>query len=237
VKQIRFVILTLSIAVCAQSLLPQRASTQDSAGSRQAVRFAKDIDAFLAADSVHPPPKDAILFIGSSTFRMWTHVDEHMAPLPAFNRAFGGSRTHEVLHYVDKIVLPYKPRIIVYYCGSNDVAGGVNPETVLRNFMAFCEKVKAQLPATQIFFVSIAKTPSRIARWAAMDSANSMIGEYCHSTENLSYIEINPILFDAEGKPRMELYRDDRLHFKDPAYLELSAIIKPVLEKAWKAMH
>jgi hypothetical protein len=236
VKRIRFTVLAVLAAIVVQSYPLQHARAQESSVAQQKVRFADEIDAFLKTDSVNPPPKNAILFIGSSTFRLWTHVNEHMAPLPAFNRAFGGSRTHEVLYYMDKIVLPYDPRIIVYYCGSNDIAGGVNPEAVLRNFTAFCEKVKAKLPATKIFFVAIAKAPSRIAHWGAMDSANTMIGEYCRSTENLAFIELNPILFDAGGKPRLELYRDDKLHFKDHVYLELSAIIKPVLEKAWKTM-
>jgi len=200
------------------------------------VRFAADIEKFLKADSLNPPPQHGILFIGSSIFRQWTQVKEHMAPLPAFNRAFGGSRTHEVLYYMDKIVLPYEPRIIVYYCGSNDIGGGVKPQVVLQNFTAFCEKAKAHLPGTKIFFVSINKSPSRMARWGAMDSANAMIGAYCRSTPNLGFIDVNPVLFDAEGKPRMELYRDDKLHFKEHAYLEFTAVIRPVIEKAWNEM-
>ena len=236
-RGIRCAFVVLLAALVIQNLLPHYVRAQDSSSSRPPVRFAKEIEAFLEEDKVDPPPKNAILFIGSSTFVRWTHVSGQMAPLPAFNRAFGGSRTHEVLYYMDKIVLPYDPRIIVYYCGSNDIAGGVNPKTVLSNFTAFCATVRSSLPASKIFFVSIVKAPSRMARWGAMDSANTMISKYCRSTENLAFIEINPILVDSGGKPRTELYLDDMLHFKDPAYLELTAAIKPVLEKAWKTMH
>jgi hypothetical protein len=236
-RTIRVAFVVLLAAMATQNFLPHSMRAQDSSSSRPTVRFANEIEAFLKEDKANPPPKNAMLFIGSSTFRLWTHVNEHMAPLPAFNRAFGGSRTHEVLYYTDKIVLPYDPSIIVYYCGSNDIAGGLNPEVVLGNFMAFCQKVKTKLPSTKIFFVSIVKAPSRIARWGAMDSANTMIAKYCRSTANLAFIEINPILVDSKGKPRAELYRDDMLHFKDPAYLELTAVIKPVLEKAWKSLH
>src|SRR5262245_12141591 len=95
-----------------------------AAAADHPIGFAADIQAFLDQDRTQPPPKDAILFIGSSIFRQWTNVREHMAPLPVFNRAFGGSRTWEVLHYMDRIVLPYRPRIIVYYTGSNDVNAG-----------------------------------------------------------------------------------------------------------------
>ena len=95
--------------------------------SAHEVRFADQITTMLDGDKTAPPPQNGVLFIGSSIFRQWTNVKEHMAPLPAFNRAFGGSRTWEVLHYMDRIVLPYHPRIIVYYTGSNDVSAGDRP--------------------------------------------------------------------------------------------------------------
>ncbi|MDP2886155.1 MAG: GDSL-type esterase/lipase family protein [Ignavibacteria bacterium] len=228
--QVIFTFLLIVLAIGSQAIAQDNAATA-------AVRFAADIGKSLKADSINPPPKNGILFIGSSIFRQWAHVKEHMAPLPAFNRAFGGSRTHEVLYYTYEIVLPYELRIIVYYCGSNDIAGGVKPQVVLRNFKAFCERVKTKLPETKIFFVSINKAPSRIARWGAMDSANAMIGAYCHSTKDLDFIDVNSILFDSAGKPRLELYRDDKLHFKDLAYLEFTAVIRPVIEKAWKGMN
>jgi hypothetical protein len=84
--------------------------------------FGDEIDRFVAQDRISPPPEGAILFIGSSIFVEWKDLRMQMAPLPVINRAFGGAQTWEVLHYMDRIVLPYKPKIIVYYCGSNDVA-------------------------------------------------------------------------------------------------------------------
>ena len=79
---------------------------------------------FDKVDAEHPPPSQPVLFVGSSIFNQWTEVPAHMAPLPAINRAFGGSRTWEVLHYIEDAVLRYRPRLVVYYCGSNDVNAG-----------------------------------------------------------------------------------------------------------------
>jgi lysophospholipase L1-like esterase len=156
-----------------------------------------------------------------------------MAPLPVFNRGFGGSRTWEVLYYMDKIVLPYRPRIIVYYCGSNDVDAGAGAAEIGGNFKAFVDKVASQLPDTRIFFVSINKAPEKKALWKVVDEANSLIRDYTGNNKQLGFIDVNPVLFDAKGNPRLELYRDDLLHFNPPAYLEFTKVIRPVIEKAW----
>jgi lysophospholipase L1-like esterase len=211
-----------------------------SYGLQQPVRpigFADTIQQFLDQDKTSPPPQDAILFIGSSIFRQWADLRKQMAPLPVFNRAFGGSRTWEVLHYMDKIVLPYKPRIIVYYCGSNDVDFGAPAPEIFANFRAFVDKVSSRLPETRIFYVSINKAPEKKARWNVVDEANSLIRNYTAHNNKLGFIDVNPVLFDAAGNPRLELYRDDLLHFHPPAYVEFTKIIRPVIEKAWNASH
>ncbi len=197
------------------------------------IRFGPAIEQFLEQDETNPPPQEAILFIGSSIFRQWADLEEHMAPLPVFNRAFGGSRTWEVLHYMDRVVLPYKPRIIAYYCGSNDVNAGADSKEIYDNFRAFAERVANQLPATHIFFVSINRAPQKRDRWDVVDEANSLIREYADQNAKLGYIDVNPVLFDSAGNPRIELYRDDLLHFHPPAYVEFANVVRPVIEKAW----
>ena len=201
------------------------------------IGFASTIQEFLDQDKSRPPPQGGILFIGSSIFRQWSDLKKQMAPLPVFNRAFGGSRTWEVLHYMDKVVLPYKPRIVVYYCGSNDVDAGVGAAEIAANFRAFVDKVSGELPQTRIFYVSINKAPEKRALWNVVDEANSLIRNYTTHNAKLGFIDVNPVLFDAAGNPRLELYRDDLLHFYPPAYVEFTKIIRPVIEKAWSASH
>ena len=208
--------------------------TAATAEQEKAPRFADAIAAFLKEDQTNPPPKQAILFIGSSIFRQWKNLKEQMAPLPVFNRAFGGSRSAEILYYMDKVVLPYEPKIIVYYCGSNDINANIKPEEIYGNFKQFVQRVHAKLPRTQIFFTSINRAPQKIDRWADVDAANALIKEFCAKDKLLGFIDVNPALFDKEGKPRMELYQPDKLHFLEPAYAEFTTIIKPVIENAWK---
>jgi hypothetical protein len=154
-----------------------------------------EIERFLEQDKTRPPPQGGILFIGSSIFREWADLEKQMAPLPVFNRAFGGSRTWEVLHYADKVA--------------------------------------ARLSETRIFYVSINKAPEKQHLWNVVDQANSRVREYTKGDRRLGFIDVNPVLFDAAGKPRLELYREDQLHFHPPAYAEFARIIRPVVEKAW----
>ena len=202
-------------------------------GAPRQPEFGWEIERFLEEDRKTPPPQGAILFIGSSIFREWADLKAQMAPLPVFNRAFGGSRTWEVLAYADKIVLPYKPRIIVYYCGSNDVGSGASAAEVAANFRAFVDKVGAKLPETRIYFVSINKAPEKQHLWKVVDEANSRVRAYAKENPRLGYIDVNPALFDAAGKPRLELYQEDQLHLRSAAYVEFARIIKPVVAKAW----
>jgi len=202
-------------------------------GAPRQAAFGYEIERFMEEDKLKPPPRGAILFVGSSIFREWTDLERQMAPLPVLNRAFGGSRTWEVLHYADRIVIPYTPRIIVYYCGSNDVGSGASAAEVAANFKAFADKVAARLPDTRIFFVSINKAPEKQYAWDVVDEANSRIRDYARRDKRLGFIDVNPVLFDAAGRPRMELYREDELHFRPAAYVEFTKIIRPVLERAW----
>mgnify|MGYP000876625358 CR=1 FL=1 len=213
-------------------LLSYQSTAQQS--TPQKIRFADQIEAFLKADQVKPPPQNAILFVGSSIFRLWKNLPEQMAPLPVFNRAFGGSQTHEVLSYMDKIVLPYKPKIIAYYCGSNDINANVTPQQITDNFKQFVARVHQQLPNTKIFFVSINRAPQKMDKWPQVDETNKLVQAFCATNKKLGYIDVNPALFDQAGQPRMELYLPDKLHFLEPAYVEFTAIIKPILTKAWQ---
>ena len=217
-------------------LIPAAAFAQagDGAPPGQQMRFADQIKVFLDQDRTAPPPKEAILFIGSSIFRQWTNVKEHMAPLPVFNRAFGGSRTWEVLHYMDQVVLPYRPRIIVYYTGSNDVTAGEAAPAIVGRVKAFISKAHASLPETLIYFVAINRSPDKRDRWNVVDAVNAELKTLSATTPYLRYIDLNPALFDARGEPRTELYLADGLHFHPPAYDLFAAIIKPVLTEAWQ---
>lgn len=207
-------------------------NAEDDAAKRWA-RFEPSFQAFAAADQAKPFPLGGILFVGSSIFRQWTNVDEMMAPLPVLNRAFGGSRTADQLARFEQVVPPYAPRVIVYYCGSNDINAGVPPETIAENFWQFSSRARARFPGTRLLYVSINRAPEKRSKWVQVDAANRLVQAFCERTPGHRFIDVNPVLFTAAGEPRLELYQKDQLHLLPAAYVEFARVIKPVLESVW----
>jgi lysophospholipase L1-like esterase len=197
-----------------------------------------EIRRFEKEDRRGMPPPGGVVFTGSSSIRFWKTLEEDMAPLPVVNRGFGGSQIHQVTYYADRIVLPYEPKIVVLYAGENDIAGvkfsqKKRADEVLEAFEDFCETVHAKRPETLIYFVSI-KPPKRRARlWSEMEKANRLVRAFAASDQRIRYVDVATAMLDAEGAPRADLYRWDGLHMRAEGYAILTAILKPVLEKAF----
>ncbi|MFZ9853588.1 MAG: GDSL-type esterase/lipase family protein [Limisphaerales bacterium] len=199
-----------------------------------APRFESEIRAFVEADRKTPRQPGGILFVGSSIFREWTDVATAMDPLPVLNRAFGGSKTQDQLDRFDQVVRPQRPRAVVYYCGSNDLKAGDDPQAIFGRFKAFSERLQREFPDCRLIVVSSTRSPDRVPIWERVDQYNGLVRAHCATTPRHTFIDLNPVLVDADGRPRLELYRDDRLHFHPRAYEEFALRIRPVLENVWR---
>jgi lysophospholipase L1-like esterase len=193
---------------------------------------------FEKEDRRSPPPKGVIVFTGSSSIRFWKSLKEDMAPLPVVNRGFGGSQIHQVTHYADRIVLPYKPKAIVFYAGENDMAGVFfskkkSADEVCEAYQKFCEKIHAALPEVPIYFISIKPPKRRLKFWTAMQAANQLVREYCASNEQLRYIDIVPAMLDADGKPRRDVFKWDGIHLNENGYAIWTSVVRPILAEAF----
>jgi lysophospholipase L1-like esterase len=178
-------------------------------------------------------PAAPILFVGSSIFHRWTNLTTQMAPLPILNRAFDGAQTEDLLRGFQSFVLPSRPRVIVYYCGSNDVDAGESPEAIVDRIQQFVRRVASALPETQMIFVSINRAPEKKDRWDVVDRVNRRIEAYAATTPRVEYVDVNPVLFNPDGTPRTELYLSDQLHLRPPAYEAFARVLKPVLTRAF----
>jgi lysophospholipase L1-like esterase len=196
-------------------------------------RFQPEFDAFDAADRASPPVPGEILFVGSSVFRRWKDVAAQMDPLPVRNRAFGGSRTGDQLARFDRLIPAYRPAVIVYYCGSNDLKAGIPAETVFARFREFSERVAQVLPEAHLLFVSSTRSPDRSAKFAEVDRYNSLVQGYCSATARRHFVDINPALVDAAGVPLPGVYGADNLHPEARGYEIIATILKPALIEVW----
>ena len=182
-------------------------------------RWHDSFEAFAAADRAHAPAPGGVVFVGSSSIRLWSDLEQQFEATPAIvKRGFGGSRMSDCAKYADRLVLPYKPRMVVVYAGDNDLAEGRSPNEVLGSFTRFVESVHAALPQTRIAFVSIKPSPLRQSLLPAMRETNALIAAYTRTQPNLDYIDVFSKMLDGEGRPRGELFRADSLHMNAAGY-------------------
>ncbi len=194
-------------------------------------RFEKEIAAFETFDKTNPPPKNAILFLGSSSIRRWTTLARDFPGHKVFNCGFGGSELSDSVYYFDRIVLPYQPKMIVLYAGSNDINAERTPENVADDFGAFVRKVESALPDTKVAFISINASPSRWKDVKKIKEANRHIAAFMAGNKKLIFIDVFPAMLDREGKPQPELYVQDRLHLNAKGYAIWTSVIAPYLDK------
>jgi len=193
-------------------------------------RFAQEIKAFAEWDSKNTVPAEPVLFVGSSTMRLWrTH--ECFPDLPVVNRGFGGSQISDILHFADRIVLPYRPRLIVFYAGDNDLAGGKSAQRVLDDCRRFIGLVHARLPATRILFLGIKPSRSRWSLWAEAKKANTFVQELGGGDNRLFFIDLAAPLLGPDGLPIPDLFLKDQLHLNAQGYALRSKALTPVLQK------
>ena len=200
--------------------------------------FESEILAFEAADKKNPPMPGGIVFTGSSSIRLWTTLARDFPELPVLNRGFGGSEVADSVRYADRIVIPYKPKMIVLYAGTNDISNGKSPAQVLKDFQAFVNKVHPALPDTRVVYISI--NPS-VARWkqeAKILEANHLIQSFIEAAASkplkLTYLDSHARLLNAEGKPQPEILRADGLHLNARGYMEWTAILHPQIVALWR---
>jgi lysophospholipase L1-like esterase len=193
-------------------------------------QWKADIDRFTQADAAQPPPPGAVLFVGSSSIRLWTTLAEDFPGLPTINRGFGGSELADSVFYADRIVLPYRPRVVVLYAGDNDLWGGKTPETVLADFRAFRATVHAALPESRIIYLAIKESPSRVRVREQIRRTNRLIAADCAATPQCEFIDVATPMLAPDGGFRPELFRDDQLHLSAAGYAIWSRILAPHLK-------
>lgn len=194
-------------------------------------KWEKEISAYEKSDQTNPPPKGAVVFIGSSTVRMWKTLAQDFPDQKVINRGFGGSEIVDSTHFAERVIFPYAPRAVFLRAGGNDLNAGKTAEEVFADFKEFVEKVQAKLPEAEIAFISMSPTLARPNQVQKEKAANTMIENYVKGKPRLKYIETYDMVLGADGQPRAELLLADKLHFNPAGYKLLAERVRPHLPK------
>ena len=227
---IYFIIVILIIAKMADVSFAQNDSTLIADPDPQ--RFEKSIRIFDQWDKKNTYPRNAILFVGSSSIRFW-ETNTFFPNYPVINRGFGGSHISDVNYYFDSVVKRYIPKIIVFYAGDNDIAYEKSVKKVVADFKSFVNTVESTLRGTQIIYISIKPSWSRWQYWSKMDTVNKKIKEFAEINKNLDFVDIASPLFGVDGQPDASYFVNDSLHLNTRGYQIWTELLTPVLDKTY----
>jgi lysophospholipase L1-like esterase len=195
--------------------------------------FAAEIKAFAKQDSARPPRPGMVLFVGSSSIRLWNTLQQDFPAYQVLNRGFGGASLPDVALYAEQTIYRYQPSQIVFYCGENDFAGSdtIQVQTVVNRFTNLFREIRQRHPNVPFVFIAIKPSPSRARLMPKMEAANNQIRQFLSKQKKARFANIYPDMLDGAGKPRGELFKEDSLHMNGKGYAIWKAKLQPLLLK------
>ncbi len=198
---------------------------------------APEVRQFEALDRAQEYADNAILFIGSSSIRLWNSLEEDMKPFPVIKRGYGGAHFRDIIFYTDRILANHMPEIIVCFV-ANDIKGvpeDESPKKVLRLIKYFIKQVREKHPTTPLVFIEITPTPSRWKQWKAIEKVNRLVEELCVRKEGLYFVSTASAFLAEDKKPNDSLFISDRLHLNSKGYRVWNRLIKNELKRIKKS--
>lgn len=182
--------------------------------------FIEDISNFKVKDAIQFPKEKATLFIGSSSFTLWKDMATWFPDREVINRGFGGSSLTDLIRYQNEIIYPYKPSIIVIYCGENDIANDekVDGKVVFDRFTTLYKNIRSHFASIPIAYIAMKPSP---ARWHLRDKyleGNQLIAEFLNAEANNYFIDVWPFMLNENETPNKNLFIEDMLHMNRSGY-------------------
>ena len=189
--------------------------------------FEKEILGYEKQDSLAMPAKGQVLFIGSSSFRLWKSFDVDMKGMPAaFNRGFGGSTLADALYYFDRMVVKYQPKWVIMYEGDNDLAKGKLPHTIAAEYDEFKARLAKQVPGAKLVFVAARPSLARVSIVDKQKELNALIkakGDY--------FIDMHSPFYLSDGTLMQDIFVADKLHLNEKGYVIFAKQIQDFMLK------
>lgn len=226
-RPLHFLALALLLSACSSASVAPQAKPRVPDQVSNAV-WEQDMQRFAAEDALAMPAPGGVVFVGSSSIRMWDTLAKDFPGVPVINRGFGGSEIRDSTWYAGRIIVPYAPRQVLIYAGDNDLFSGRTPLQLRDDFRTFVSRVRRDLPDARIAYISNKPSPSRANLLAAQREANALIQSEAVRLK-VDFIDIFTPMQDARGQPREDLFIEDRLHMNAKGYAIWREIIAPYL--------
>ena len=199
-------------------------------------KWETEIASLEKLDQTEKYADNAILFVGSSSIRLWSTIKEELLPYPVIQRGFGGSKSPDVARYIKRIVYPHQFSAVVIFI-ANDITGSPNdltPKESVNTFREIVKSIRAKYQKQPVFIVEITPSQSRWKQWPQIQVTNSKLKVLCKKEKNLYFIETSRSFLNDQSEPRNELFRDDHLHLNHEGYKIWGRLIKSEIDKRIK---
>lgn len=192
-------------------------------------RWEKSILAIEKRLADNKPKPGGVFFVGSSSIVLWD-LKKSFPDAGYVNVGFGGSVIADSTHFAPRIIAPHKPAAIVFYAGDNDIGGGRKPEQVVDDFKAFVAAVRADNPSCKVLFIAVKPSISRWKKFEDQKKANALVKGFCEKGTGLVFVDVVPLMLDADGKPIAEYFQKDGLHMTAKGYEVWNAAVSKALK-------
>lgn len=180
-----------------------------------------------------------VMLAGSSSIEFWTTSKEDMAPIVSYNHGIGGTTIEQWDECLNqRLVYPYKPKLVTYYVGINNVINsGEDAATIWGRLFKFMNDTHEALPNTQVQYIMMNLIPGYPTFFNTINSVNSFIVEYQKSNSSwLTLINPGEALLKENGEPNAAYFRTDGLHLSNYGYVVWGGIIKQSILHGLEAM-
>ena len=203
-------------------------------------KWEKDIQNLEKLDNNLAHDSNSLLFVGSSSVRLWNSIANDMSPYKSIRRGYGGARYTDLIHFTKRLIVNHNPKAILVFV-ANDITGNNKfnlnskeisdrtPKQVRNLFKFFVKEVRSIHKEIPILAIETTPTPKRWHVWDKISKANDLIESYCKSEKNLYYIDTRD-QFILNDKPEELFFIADKLHLNKKGYVLWSEIIKEKLK-------
>ena len=205
--------------------------------SQSNIQFEDEVSILEGFDIEEKAGENDVLFIGSSSIRLWDNIQRDMYPYNAIKRGYGGAHFYDLIHFSERLVKNHSPKAILIFVanditGSNDSSNFVDdlsPHEVKRLFNYNYKLIRNIHKHIPIFLIETTPTPKRWKVWGKILQANKKLESFCKQEENLFYISTRDKFIGGDGLPIKSFFVADELHLNTDGYKLWSGIIKSKL--------
>ena len=200
-------------------------------------QFEEEVSILERLDIEEKAAEKDILFIGSSSIRLWDNINEDMYPYSSVKRGYGGAHFYDLIHFSERLVKNHTPKAIIIFVanditGSNgltNLVGDLSPNEVKRLFKLNYKLIRSIHKFIPIFLIETTPTLKRWKVWSEILKSNKKLESFCKKEPNLYYISTRDKFIGVDGLPIKSLFLNDELHLNADGYKLWSNIIKTKL--------